>query len=213
MGLQDLVRWLLPREDHFYDYLERQAAVAHEGAVTLSRFAADGSSIASISSTMTDLEHRGDEVVHELEDALARTFVTPIDREDIHKLSTELDNVIDLMNLAARSCVLYGIDRPTKPMTDLTNTLIASTLVVVNALPMLRSRSYGHLVEESRKVRRLEKEADQVFRAALNVLFHDDSIDAKQLLKEKEVLEDLENAVDECDHVAETLGNLAVKHG
>ena len=213
MGLQDVIRWLMPREDHFFDYLERQAAVAQQGAIALARFAEDGSSIATISAAITDLEHRGDEVVHELEDALARTFVTPIDREDIHKLSTELDNVIDLMNLAARSCVLFGIHRPTRPMTDLMKTLIECTGVVANALPLLRTRSYGHLVEEARKVRRLEKEGDQVFRSALNVLFHDDSIDAKQLMKEKEVLEDLENAVYECDHVAETLGNLAVKHG
>src|SRR5688572_9117324 len=123
MALQDLIRWFLPREDHFFDYLERQAAVAFDGARELSRFREDAVTAVLLSETMSDLEHRGDAVVHELEDALARTFVTPIDREDIHRLSTELDNVIDLMNLAARSCSLLGIDRPTESMVKLMDTL------------------------------------------------------------------------------------------
>jgi uncharacterized protein Yka (UPF0111/DUF47 family) len=213
MALQDLIRWFLPREDHFFDYLERQAAVAFDGARELSRFREDAVTAVLLSETMSDLEHRGDAVVHELEDALARTFVTPIDREDIHRLSTELDNVIDLMNLAARSCSLLGIDRPTESMVKLMDTLLECTRVLAGAIPMLRKRSFGHLVDAARQVRRLEKEGDQVFRSAISTLFHDTAIDAKQLMREREVLEDLEGAIDECDHVAETLSNLAVKHG
>jgi uncharacterized protein Yka (UPF0111/DUF47 family) len=213
MGFQDVIRWLLPREDHFFDFLERQANVAHEGAKALSRFREDSVSAESVSATMNELEHRGDATVHELEDALARTFVTPIDREDLHKISNELDNIIDLMNLAARSCCLFGLERPTPPMVALMDTLVEGTRILATAMPMLRNRSYGHLVEEARKIRKLEKEGDQVFRRELTRLFHDEGIDARQLMKEKEILEDLEAAVDECDHVAETLSNLAVKHG
>jgi uncharacterized protein len=213
MGVQDVIRWLLPREDHFFDFLERQAVVARDGAAALSRFRDDAVSAEMVREKVGELEHRGDEAVHELEDALARTFVTPIDREDLHKISNELDNIIDWMNLAARSCSLYGLERPTPPMVALMDTLVECTVILASAMPMLRQRSYGHLVDEARKIRRLEKEGDQVFRRELSRLFHDTSIDARQLLKEKEILEDLEAAVDECDHVAETLSNLAVKHG
>lgn len=213
MSFQELIRWLLPREDHFFDFLERQARVAREGAEALSTFREDAVSSAMVTAKMHELEHRGDEVVHELEDALARTFVTPIDREDLHKLSNELDNIIDLMNLAARSCSLFGVERPTGPMVALMDTLVTCTRILEQGIPMLRTRSYGHLVAEARKIRQLEKEGDQVFRKALMTLFHDGAIDAKRLMKEKEILEDLEAAVDECDHVAETLSNLAVKHG
>lgn len=213
MSFQDVIRWFLPREDHFFDFLERQVGVAREGAEALSRFREDAISCAEVTKTMHELEHRGDEVVHELEDALARTFVTPIDREDLHKLSNELDNIIDLMNLAARSASLFGVERPTAPMVALMDTLVKCTRILEQAMPMLRNKAYGHLVAEARKIRQLEKEGDQVFRKALTTLFHDDTIDAKRLMKEKEILEDLEAAVDECDHVAETLSNLAVKHG
>ncbi len=213
MGLQDVIRWLLPREDHFFDFLERQATVAYDGAKILSRLREPNSSIEEVSKQVSELEHRGDEAVHELEDALARTFVTPIDREDLHKLSNEFDNIIDLMNLAARSCALFGLERPTPPMIALMDTLVEGTRILAEAMPMLRRRSYGHLVEETRKIRRLEKDGDAVFRRELMRLFHDPNIDARQLMKEKEILEDLEAAVDECDHVAETLSNLAVKHG
>lgn len=213
MGFQDVIRWLLPREDHFFDFLERQATVAFDGAKALSRFREDSMSAELVSKQMSELEHLGDATVHELEDALARTFVTPIDREDLHKISNELDNIIDLMNLAARSCTLFGLERPTPPMVALIDTLVEGTRILATAMPMLRKRSYGHLVEEARKIRKLEKEGDTVFRRELTRLFHDESIDARQLMKEKEILEDLEAAVDECDHVAGTLTNLAVKHG
>jgi hypothetical protein len=98
-------------------------------------------------------------------------------------------------------------------MVALMDTLLETTRILAESMPMLRRRSYGHLVDEARKIRRLEKDGDQVFRQELTRLFHDPEIDARQLMKEKEILEDLEAAVDECDHVAETLSNLAVKHG
>ena len=213
MGLQDVIRWLLPKEDHFFDYLERQAAVAYEGALALSRFRDDSVNAADVAKSLSELEHRGDQVVGEVEEALARTFVTPIDREDIHRLSNDLDNVIDMTNLAARSCNLLGVDRPTKSMVALMDTLVESTRLLSTAVGHLRKRAYGHMSDVTRTIRRLEKEGDTVFRAALTVLFHDDAIDAKQLLREKEVLEEIEQAIDHCDHVAETLGNLAIKHG
>ncbi|MBL8766815.1 MAG: DUF47 family protein [Planctomycetes bacterium] len=213
MGLQDVIRWLLPKEEHFFDYLERQAVVACDGARALSRFRDDSVSSEETAKALSELEHRGDQVVGEVEEALARTFVTPIDREDIHRLSNDLDNVIDMMNLAARSCNLLGVERPTKPMVALMDTLLECTQLLTTAVAHLRKRAYGHMSDVTRTIRRLEKEGDSVFRGALTTLFHDAAIDAKQLLREKEVLEDLEQAIDHCDHVAETLGNLAIKHG
>ena len=80
-------------------------------------------------------------------------------------------------------------------------------------MPRLRRHEYAGLLEASRAMRLLEKEADLVFREAISELFHDPTADARRMLREKEVLEDLENAVDQCELVAETLANLAVKHG
>jgi predicted phosphate transport protein (TIGR00153 family) len=212
MALQDLVRWLLPREQHFFDYLENQARVVHLGAVALAEFAS-GSRIEDVQSAVQELEHEGDKVVHDLEEALGQTFVTPIDREDIQHLSSEIDDVIDLMNSAARACLLFGVTTPTEAMRQLMGVLVRTTAALAEALPNLGKHDYPALMAASRTIRQLEKEADQVFRSALSHLFHDEGVDAKSILREKEVLENLEHAIDRCERVAHTLAMLAIKHG
>jgi uncharacterized protein Yka (UPF0111/DUF47 family) len=213
MALQAIVRWLLPREDHFYSLLESQADACHAAAMALLKSKDPSSRPEDVRDAVQVIEHFADDLVRQMEDALARTFVTPLDREDLHKLSSELDDVIDLTNLAARASVLYGVSRPTEPMQKLMDTLVECTIVLKTALPKLRHHKYAELLEDGRKLRALEKEADGVFRAAVSQLFKDPAVDAKVLLREKEVLEDLENAVDHCDDVAGTLANIAVKHG
>ncbi len=213
MGLQAFVRWFLPREDHFYGFLEDQAAVAQEAALAVARFKDESVSAEDVRHAVQELEHKGDRIAHEVEESLARTFVTPIDREDLQKLSQELDDVLDLMNGAARACVLYGVERPTEPMIRLIDKLVECTEVLKRALPHLRAHEYQALIEASREVRKLEKDGDTVFRTAVSALFKNQSIDAKQLLREREVLEHLENSIDHCQHVGSTLANLAIKHG
>lgn len=212
MALQDLVRWLLPREQHFFEYLSKQAAVAHRGAIALGGFKS-GKRIEDVQAAVQQLEHEGDKVVHELEEALGNTFVTPIDREDLQHLSSELDDVLDLTNSAARACLLFGVQKPTEPMIQLIDLLIQCTAQLEEALPKLGKHDYAGLMATSRAIRQLEKDADAVFRSALSRLFHDDDVDAKSILREKEVLENLEHAVDRCERVGHTLANLAVKHG
>jgi uncharacterized protein Yka (UPF0111/DUF47 family) len=211
MGFQSVVRWLLPHEDHFYDFLERQAQVAHETAVAFEAFKTGDAT--AVSNAVQELEHKGDAIVHEMEEALAKTFVTPIDREDLQKLSSDLDDIIDRTNGAVRSCALFGVDHPTPAMSSLMDTLVECTRILRDGMPDLRRHAYSELIATSRKLRTLEKKADGVFRAELSELFHDDKIDAKRLFREKEVLEDLEKAIDHCEQVADTLTNLSVKHG
>ena len=212
MALQDLVRWLLPREQHFFDYLEKQAVVAHRGALALAEFKS-GAKIADVQHAVQLLEHEGDKVVHELEEALGQTFVTPIDREDLQHLSSELDDVLDLTNSAARACLLFGVTTPSEAMLQLIQVLVRATAALEEALPKLGKHDYAGLMANSRTIRQLEKEADLVFRSALSRLFHDEGVDAKSILREKEVLENLEHAIDRCERVAHTLANLAIKHG
>ncbi len=213
MALQAIVRWLLPREDHFYSLVESQAAACESAAIALARSKDPSTKPEDIRDAVQVIEHYADDLVRQMEDALARTFVTPLDREDLHKLSSELDDVVDLTNLAARAAVLYGVSRPTEPMQKLMDCLVTCTGILKAALPKLRSHQYSDLLDDVRKLRALEKEADGVFRAAVSQLFKDPAVDAKVLLREKEVLEDLEDAVDHCDAVAGTLANIAVKHG
>jgi uncharacterized protein len=209
--LQNALRWFLPREDHFYEFLERQAAVAHEAALALGRYK-EGRTAVQVRDEVQELEHKGDAIVHEMLDALARTFVTPIDREDLQRLSKRLDDILDYTNLAARACVLFGVDRPTKPMLAMIDKLAESTALIREAVPRLRKHAYKELIEACKGVHAIEKVGDAHFRDALSVLFHDPNIDAKTIMREKEILEDLEKAINRCDSVAETMTNIAVKH-
>ena len=177
MGLQDIIRFLLPREDHFYDFLEKQAKVAHEGAKALAAFTGNGHSAEEARVAVQKLEHEGDGYVHEMEEALAKTFVTPIDREDLQRLSTELDNVLDYTNGAIRAYTMLGVEEATEPMKQLVRLLVDCTHMIDTVMPRLRRNEY------------------------------------KKLLREKTVLEDLENAVDQCDSLASILANLAIKNG
>ncbi len=212
MALQDMIRWLLPREDHYYDMLEELAKLGHSASVELSKFGA--SPAAEITDSVQKLEHQADDVVRRMEDALARTFVTPLDREDLHKLCGQLDDIIDLTNLTARSFALYHIEKPTKAMTEIMVKLVDATTILRDEVPRLRKHEYTKLLEATREVRRVEKEADTIYRAAISQLFSQEvHQDFRDLLKQKEALDHLENAVDYCDNVADLLSNLAVKHG
>jgi predicted phosphate transport protein (TIGR00153 family) len=212
MSLQSIVRWLVPREDRFYDFLEGQANAAHEGAKALARFK-DGKPVAEVRDAVEKLEHEGDRLSHAMEDALAKTFVTPIDREDLHSLSSQLDDILDLANGAIRAASLFGVERPSPAMAKLMEVLVACTSTVKDAVPLLRKHRYAEIGQARRLIEKLEKDADAIYRDAVRALFQDDAVGPKELLREKQVLEDLENAIDHCERVGDTLANLAVKHG
>jgi uncharacterized protein Yka (UPF0111/DUF47 family) len=223
MGIQDVIRFFLPREDHFYDFLEQQAKAAHDGAKALSKFATNGTSAEEARDAVQKIEHDGDRIVQEMEEALAKTFVTPIDREDLQKLSSELDSVLDLTNGAIRACVMLGVDKPTEAMKRLIEIIVLSTAKLDAAVPLLRKHRYAEIVAAARELRKIEKEGDAIYREAVSALFRDrdwpsgayrdGAADPRVLIREKTVLEDLENAIDQCDSIADTLANLAVKHG
>jgi len=213
MALQDMIRWLLPREDHYYDMLEELARLGYDAAIELSKFGAPLSAN-EITTSVQKLEHQADDVVRRMEDALARTFVTPLDREDLHRLCGQLDDIIDLTNLTARSFGLYHLEKPTQAMLDIMTKLVAATKILKDVVPHLRKHEYSKLIEGGREVRKIEKEADLIYRGAISNLFSAElPQDFRELLKQREALNHLENAVDYCDNVADLLANLAVKHG
>ncbi|MBM4777773.1 MAG: DUF47 family protein [Archangiaceae bacterium] len=211
MALQAMIRWLLPREDHYYDMLEELGRLGYEAAQALAAF--ETTPADKVRESVQAIEHKADDVVRRMEDALARTFVTPLDREDLHRLTSELDDIIDLANLTARSYGLYNIEKPTPAMIELSKKLITCTAMIRDTVPHLRTHKFTELIDGGRKVRELEKEGDTIYRTAISELFKAPSIDFRDLLKQKEALDHLENAVDHCDNVADLLANMAVKHG
>ncbi|MFN0063319.1 MAG: DUF47 domain-containing protein [Myxococcaceae bacterium] len=211
MALQSLLAWLLPREDRFYEMLESLARLSHEAAKALQQF--QSRPAGEVRDVVQKIEHEADDIVRRMEDALARIFVTPLDREDLHRLTSQLDDIVDLTNLTARAIELYNLERPSEPLLQLMEKLVAVTALIQEAVPYLRTKQFSALLEVGRRVRTLEKEADTIYRSAISALFRKEQIDFRQLLKEKEALDDVERAVDHCDTVTDLLSNLAVKHG
>lgn len=209
--LQGLIRFLLPREDHWYDMLEELARLGHEAAVALASFRTQPA--AEVREVVQKVEHRADDVVRKMEDALARTFVTPIDREDLHRLTGEMDDIVDLCNLAARAFDLYHLERPTDEMNQLMDKLVTCTEILAGEVPRLRAHAYDELRDGGRRVRAIEKEADAIYRQAISRLFSESHADFREMLRQKEALDDIEKAIDYCDNVADLLSNLAVKNG
>jgi uncharacterized protein Yka (UPF0111/DUF47 family) len=213
MFMQTLVRWLIPREDHFYGFIEQQASAARKAAETYVRWRDGAIDAEAAMREVQALEDEGDRHVHDMLHALARTFVTPIDREDLERLSKKLDDILDSTNHAVRACALYGVAKPTGSMSKQIDILARATKVIDETAPLLRRHNYIEAVRAVGTISGIEKEADVVFREAMHHLFRDDGVDAKEIIREKAVLEMLQKAIARCAHTAEALVNIAVKHG
>jgi uncharacterized protein Yka (UPF0111/DUF47 family) len=209
--LNAFLRLIRPRAEHFYGFLERQAQLAHDGAKALEMITEPGADPVQVRDRIQDLEHQGDAQVHSMLDALSSTFVTPIDREDLQRLSKRIDDILDLTNATARACVTFAVEKPTPAMRLLIAKLAESTDLLNQAIPKLRTHAYPEAIRICARVSISEKDGDAVYRDALSRLFHDPSIDAKTILREREVLDDLEKAINRCEQVADLVTTVAVK--
>jgi predicted phosphate transport protein (TIGR00153 family) len=212
MGFQSIVNFFMPKEDRFYALLENLGKLSYEATQTLSQFSDPNQNNQDVARLIQDIEHRGDTLVTTVEEELAKTFVTPLDREDIHRIAVELDDIIDFCNQAARACVLFRIEHPTTAMTDMFNILVSCTKHISEVIPDLRTSKFERFFTVKVEVKELEKAADKIYRAEITRLF-DNANSGKSFISQKEVLDKLENAVDRCEDIMQFLITLAVKHG
>jgi predicted phosphate transport protein (TIGR00153 family) len=160
-----------------------------------------------------DLEHIGDELTHETIERLNRTFITPIDREDIHELICRVDDVLDLVDTAVDRIVLFKIEKPIQASKDLAQCLLRSTALIRDMMPLLRNMKDADVVRQKvREVHRLENEADRIERTALASLFENGE-DPKYIIKWMSIIETLETATDRCEDVANVIEGIVLKNG
>src|SRR5687767_5998117 len=157
-----------------------------------------------------EVEHKCDFLTHEIIQRLNKTFVTPIDREDIHELARSLDDVMDAIDSAAALIPLYRIDKVRFGARELTHVILQQTAEVRAAVEALENRK--GVLERAIEINRLENEADRIHKQAIIRLF-DEETNPIVVLKWKEILDVLEEATDECEDVANLLENVVVKHG
>jgi len=165
--------------------------------------------LAPLASKIKDLEHKGDELTHRVIDELNKTFITPIDREDIHDLSAALDDVLDLIDSTATRIVLVRIAEPIRSVPEMCAVLLSQTMEIGAAVSNLQDND--HVVERCIEINRLENDADRLFQSAIAALFEEvkDPID---VIKRKEIIESIEAATDKAEDVANVLESIIVKN-
>jgi predicted phosphate transport protein (TIGR00153 family) len=200
---------LIPREEKFYADFMAMADQLRIGARLLAEMLASEPPPFDRAHDIKEVEHKCDFLTHEIIQRLNKTFVTPIDREDIHSLAKSLDDVMDAIDDAASLFPLYHIEKVRFGARELAAIIEASTEQIRMAVEALEQR-HG-LLERAVEINRLENEADRIHNRAVGQLFNEER-DPISVMKWKEILDLLEDATDRCEDVANLLENVVVKH-
>jgi len=201
---------LLPRETSFFDYFEKHAALIVKGAQELIALMINNDLLKA--SQIKDIEHEADTITHQCVEALHKTFITPIEREDIHRLISRMDDIIDYIDDAADRLFLYKIQIIKPEAKELTQVLLNATLEVEQAVKGLRHLDKDEAIRKRCiNINCLENEADSVFRRAVVCLFEEEK-DTRTLIKWKEIYEDLESAADRCEDVANIIEGVILEY-
>jgi len=207
-----LVRFsIIPREPKFFDLFEKSVANVAAAAKELANLFEDYTNVPQKVARIVELEHRGDFITHQIIEQLHRSFLTPLDREDITLLSGRLDDVMDFIEDAANAMLIYKIEKPTIRAREQAAILVAMAEELVKAIPCLRNRSKNkQILEYCIEINRLENEADAVMRFALVELF--DGMPPYEVIKWREIYQHLENAADRGEDVANVLEGVVLKN-
>jgi predicted phosphate transport protein (TIGR00153 family) len=208
MGIKEL---LIPRDAIFFDLFDRQAGILKEAAWQLVSLTEDFTNIKEKRHEIEKLEHKGDQITHDIYEQLNRTFITPLEPEEISRLASTLDEVLDYIDGAAEKMLYYAIESTDSHMIELAKLISMSANEIESAVKSIRSFQNPRYIEERCiEVNRLENLADDVLAHALTDLFR--TTDAITIIKLKDIYEQLEIATDNCEDVANTLSDIAIRH-
>ncbi len=214
MKLDQIIKRFLPRDDHFFVLLEESA----QNLVTASKelkilpLCKTQKQRVEAARRIKDIEHDGDSITHRIFSELNSTFVTPLDREDIHELASALDDILDHIDGCANRFALYKITRVPQAVPNLIDVLILSIQELKNGVHLLRNLNKAEDLQKSfMKVNEYENEADDIFDQAVADLFEKEK-NPIQIIKLKEVLVGLETATDKCEDAANVLEGILIKH-
>jgi uncharacterized protein len=200
---------LIPREEKFFDMFVEDARNVLAAARLLEEFFRNYGDRERIASQLRDAEHTGDQLSHDIGHKLEHTFVTPFDREDIHALISRLDDILDLIEEVADTCILYGIDQPTEPAMQQSEIIVRQCEQIERALGKLRG--FKGLEDYWIEVHRLENEGDRIARKAMAELFTN-GIQPLDVIKWKDIYALAEEAIDACEDAANVIERIVVKH-
>ncbi len=199
---------LIPREEKFYDLFRRQADLIHDAANKLVTLFEDFREVEKRVSEIKFIEHKGDQLTHELMMKLNKTFITPLDREDIHELCSTMDDVLDLIDGAAARLITYKIPAVTPGALRLAKVIQHGSEIMVRAMAQLAKPA--HILDFCDQLSQLEKDADRIKGECVARLF-ENSASPIDIIKWKEIYEVLEATTDRCEDVADVLESVVLK--
>ena len=203
---------LIPREEQFFDLIERVALYQVEGAALLEELVLNYVDVESKIDRINGIEHACDQVTHSTLQKLETTFITPFDREDIHELVLRMDDVLDMITTAASRLEMFRISKPTQTVLELARIIHQMTKSLYSAVSKLRNpRHYGQVGNDCIELNRLENEADDISKKAISELFERET-NAIELLRWKEIYETLETVTDCGEDVANVIQGIVVKN-
>ncbi len=203
----------LPREVKFFDYLNLQAENIVKASDCFKTAVKNGAFDEETVKKIKNLEHEGDTLAHEIVDMLNRTFITPIDREDIYALANTLDDILDMINSMANRIKLYKLNANEEYMVQFADTIDQSTQALSNAVKHMHdTKRARRVLDHCIEVNRLENMGDQIREKAISNLFETEK-DPIMVIKWKEIYEVAEGTLDTCEHVAKVIESILVKHG
>ncbi len=201
---------LLPRDEVFFELFRKAAHNVIEGSRLLKEMMENFHDPVGQAKRIKEAEHVGDEITHEIARRLNQTFITPIDREDIHDLASALDDILDVVEEIADCFVIYKVPKPTAMAVRLADILYEASVALASGVDLLGKQN-ERIRECSLKVNTLENEADRISRDALSMLFEKES-DPIVVIKWKEIYQDFENGADRCEDVTNILERIVLKH-
>ncbi len=201
----------IPREGAFFDLFKKEADNVIEGSRLLKEMVEDFRDPLEHARRIKEVEHVGDGITHDIARRLNQTFITPIDREDIHALASALDDILDEIDEVADRFVIFKITKPTETAVRLAGILHRASVSVGAGIDLLGKGHADMSDEVSVTVNTLENEADRVTRDAISLLFEEET-DPIAVIKWKEIYENFEQGTDRCEDVANILERIALKH-
>jgi uncharacterized protein Yka (UPF0111/DUF47 family) len=196
----------------FFEFFERHAGKTLEAARLLQAMLNNPTGLSDQARRIKAVEHEGDVITHRAVEMLHRTFVTPIDRGDIHRLISRLDDILDLIDATSERIWLYGIDTTDRDACDLAAALVNAVSEVARAMVGLRDlKNRDALLQVCMEINRYENEGDTLLRRAVARLFQD-SKEPLMVIKWKDIYEFLENAIDRCEDVANVVEGVALEY-
>jgi predicted phosphate transport protein (TIGR00153 family) len=213
MRIDHLIQAFMPHDEKFFVLFDKLSKTIVEGSETLRTLPSlPSNERLSVVKKIQEIEHKADSITHEIFTELNRTFVTPLDREDIHTLASVMDDVMDLIDGSANRFFLYKIKKNSPAIQKLTDVIYQSTLELQKGVILITdSRRNEELQKILLTVNQYENDADEIFNQAIADLFETES-DAIELIKTKEVLVTLETATDKCEDVANVLESIMIKN-